>query len=251
MAFDKLKNLFNVDIKDGLKGSAVVQSSSMPTPQAQMYNVTMWLDVHVEGREPYRVHYECMVKAGKHPWPGTTLPVIVDRENPERIDVQWKDIQTIDERMAAEGPGPVAELADGVIVGSRVVRAAGEGGAAAVGAVVGGARGARSVPLGACRWRGALPGRDGRARTEAAARSAPAARPRRSPAHRASRRARRSRSMRGATSRPSTARDAEAMASTGATTASRTSSRSACCAGRDEIRRFFTRDVRRDARRSR
>ena len=31
----------------------------------------------------------------------------------------------------------VAELADGVIVGSRVVRAAGEGGAAAVGTVVG------------------------------------------------------------------------------------------------------------------
>ena len=30
----------------------------------------------------------------------------------------------------------VAELADGVIVGSRIVRAAGEGGAAAVGAVV-------------------------------------------------------------------------------------------------------------------
>ena len=112
MAFNKLKNLFNVDIKDGLKGSAVVQSSSMPTPQAQLYNATMWLDVHVEGRAPYRVHHECMVKAGKHPWPGTTLPVIVDRENPERIDVQWEDIQTIDERMA-EGPGPAAPGAPG------------------------------------------------------------------------------------------------------------------------------------------
>ena len=44
----------------------------------------MWLDVHVEGREPYRVKHECMVKAGKHPWPGTTLPVVVDREKPER-----------------------------------------------------------------------------------------------------------------------------------------------------------------------
>ena len=106
MAFNKLKNLFNVDIKDGLKGSAVVQSSSMPTPQAQMYNVTMWLDVNVEGGAPYRVHHECMVKAGKHPWPGQTLPVMVDRENPERIDIQWKDLQTVDEHMA-EGPGPV------------------------------------------------------------------------------------------------------------------------------------------------
>jgi hypothetical protein len=107
MAFDKLKNLLNVDIKDGVKGSAVVQSSSMPIPQARSYNANMWLDVHVEGRAPYRVRHECMVKAGKHPWPGTTLPVIVDRENPERIDVQWQEIQTVDERMA-EGPGPAA-----------------------------------------------------------------------------------------------------------------------------------------------
>jgi len=37
----------------------------------------------------------------------------------------------------AEQAGAVAELADGVIVGSRIVRAAGEGGASAVGAVVG------------------------------------------------------------------------------------------------------------------
>jgi tryptophan synthase alpha chain len=36
-----------------------------------------------------------------------------------------------------EQAGAVAELADGVIVGSRIVRAAGEGGAGAVGAVVG------------------------------------------------------------------------------------------------------------------
>ena len=108
MAFDKLKNLLNVDIKDGLKGIAVVQSSSVPTPEAQLYNATIWLDVTVEGREPYRVKHECMVKAGKHPWPGQTLPVVVDRENPERIDVQWQELQTVDERMAAGGPSAPA-----------------------------------------------------------------------------------------------------------------------------------------------
>jgi hypothetical protein len=61
--------------------------------------------VHVQGHEPYRVKHECMVKAGKHPWPGTTLPVVVDPENPKRIDIQWEDLETVDERMA-EGPGP-------------------------------------------------------------------------------------------------------------------------------------------------
>lgn len=48
-----------------------------------------------------------MVKAGKHPWPGTTLPVVVDRETPNRIDIQWDDVKTVDERMA-EAPGPAA-----------------------------------------------------------------------------------------------------------------------------------------------
>jgi hypothetical protein len=108
VAFDKLKNLLNVDIKDGLPGKAVVQSSSVPTEAARSYNVSMWLDVYVEGREPYRVKHECMVKAGKHPWPGTTLPVVVDREKPDRIDIQWEELQTVDERMAEGGPAPAA-----------------------------------------------------------------------------------------------------------------------------------------------
>jgi Short C-terminal domain len=144
VAFNKLKNLFNVDIKDGLKGSAVVQSSSMPVPQAQSYNATMWLDVQLEGREPYRVRHECMVKAGKHPWPGTTLPVIVDRENPERIDVQWQDIQTIDERMA-EGPGPAAPGAGGQ---PQVIDLRGTEAAEQIRAALGGAGQAPAAPAG-------------------------------------------------------------------------------------------------------
>jgi hypothetical protein len=114
VAFDKLKNLFNVDIRDGVTGSAVVQSSSVPNDEALSYNVSMWLDVYVEGREPYRVKHECMVKAGKHPWPGTTLPVVVDRENPNRLNVRWDEIKTVDERMA-EAPGPAAPAAVTVV----------------------------------------------------------------------------------------------------------------------------------------
>ena len=122
MAFKALKNLFNVDIKDGLKGTAVVQSASMPAPQAQSYNTSMWLDVHVEGREPYRVRHECMVKSGKHPWPGMTLPVVVDRENPERIDIQWQELQTIDERMEQGGPAAAPVAAQPLVVEDRIAR---------------------------------------------------------------------------------------------------------------------------------
>lgn len=105
MAFDKFKNFWNVDIKDGVKGKAVVQSASMPTESATTTNVQMWLDVYVDGWEPYRVEHHCIVKMSKHPSPGETLPVVVDRENKERIDIQWDEVKTVDEIMREGRPG--------------------------------------------------------------------------------------------------------------------------------------------------
>ncbi len=105
MGFDKFKNFWNVDIKDGVKGKAVVQAASMPPDSSSSHNVSMWLDVYVEGWEPYRTEHHCMVKRVKHPQPGETLPVVVDRENKERIDIQWGEVKTVDEIMREGSPG--------------------------------------------------------------------------------------------------------------------------------------------------
>jgi hypothetical protein len=104
MAFHKFKNFWNLDIEDGVKGKAVVRSASMPTEFATATNVQMWLDVYVEGWEPYRVQHHCVVRMPKHPSPGDTLPVAVDRENKERIDVQWGEVKTVDELMREGRP---------------------------------------------------------------------------------------------------------------------------------------------------
>lgn len=45
MGFDKFKNFWNVDIKDGVKGKAVVQATSMPPDSSSSHNVSLWLDV--------------------------------------------------------------------------------------------------------------------------------------------------------------------------------------------------------------
>jgi hypothetical protein len=108
MAFDKFKNFWNVDIKNGVEGKAFVQSASMPTESATATNVSMWLDVYVDGWAPYRVHHNCVVKMSKHPSPGDTLPVVVDRENKERIDIQWDQVKTVDEIMREGSPGEVS-----------------------------------------------------------------------------------------------------------------------------------------------
>jgi Short C-terminal domain len=104
MGFDKFKNFWNMDIKDGLRGKAVVQATSMPPDSSTAHNVSLWLDVSVEGWEPYRTQHHCMVKRDKHPQPGETLPVVVDRENKERIDIQWDEVKTVDEIMREGSP---------------------------------------------------------------------------------------------------------------------------------------------------
>jgi len=105
MAFDKLKNFMNVDIKDGVRGQAHLQSVSQPTESGTSGNCRMWLDVYVEGWEPYRLKHHCMVKMTKWPSPGETLPVMVDRENKERIDILWDEVKTVDELMSEGTPG--------------------------------------------------------------------------------------------------------------------------------------------------
>ncbi len=107
MGFDKFKNFWNVDIKDGVEGKAYVQSASHPPDDASATNVVMWLDVYVEGWEPYRMEHNCVVKISKHPQPGETLPVIVDRKNKERIDIQWDQVKTVDELMSEGQPGQI------------------------------------------------------------------------------------------------------------------------------------------------
>lgn len=105
MAFDKLKNFMNVDIKDGVRGQAHLQSVSQPTESGTSGNCRMWLDVYVEGWEPYRLKHHCMVKMTKWPSPGERVPVMVDRENKERIDILWDEVKTVDELMSEGTPG--------------------------------------------------------------------------------------------------------------------------------------------------
>jgi hypothetical protein len=127
MALDKFKNFWNVDIKNGVNGKAVVQSASMPTESATATNVSMWLDVYVEGWEPYRVQHHCVVKMSKHPSPGDTLPVVVDRENKERIDIQWKEVKTVDEIMREGGPGQIAGVGNVSMGQPQVINLSGAG----------------------------------------------------------------------------------------------------------------------------
>jgi hypothetical protein len=102
VAFDRVKNFFNVEIKDGVRGAGVVKSASQPHWNKHRYNVSMSLEVSVEGWEPYTVSHNCMVDAGKHPDIGVSLPLTIDRDNPERMRVEWDEYLPPHEQLEAD-----------------------------------------------------------------------------------------------------------------------------------------------------
>ena len=134
MAFDKLKNFMNADIKDGVRGQAHLQSVSQPTESGTSGNCRMWLDVYVEGWEPYRLKHHCMVKMTKWPSPGETLPVMVDREIKERIDILWDEVKTVDELMSEGAPGQAPGQVTVNMGEPQVIDLSGAGAAGAAGA---------------------------------------------------------------------------------------------------------------------
>jgi hypothetical protein len=105
VAFDKFKSYWNMDVKDGVRGQAVIQSLTYPTEPGTSSNARMWLDIYVEGWEPYRLKHHCQVKHTKYPSVGDTLPVMVAKDNRERISVLWDEVKTVDELMSEGRPG--------------------------------------------------------------------------------------------------------------------------------------------------
>jgi hypothetical protein len=97
MAFDKVKNFLNVEIEDGLPGIAHIRSMTDPHEGMHEYNATLSLEVHVEGWEPYEVSHTCWVEADYHLKEGWQVPVTVDRENRERLKIEWSLYRTPDE----------------------------------------------------------------------------------------------------------------------------------------------------------
>ena len=119
------------NIDDPVRGTAHVVSISAPSREASSFNCDMSLTVAPEGMEPYAMRYSCFVSAKKYPGPGATLPVTVDRHNPDRLRIEWDEVQTgaesgmeaaeqmaemLKARRAGTGPAGLVGGADATIV---------------------------------------------------------------------------------------------------------------------------------------
>jgi hypothetical protein len=85
-------------LAEGISGEAVIVGMGTPARGAQQYNLDLDLEVHVSGRQPYRVANQYIVPAAVPLGQGVRLPVKVDPNDPAKIAIDWNS--------ASRGPAP-------------------------------------------------------------------------------------------------------------------------------------------------
>jgi hypothetical protein len=80
-------------LADGIAGQGVIVAHGTPERGAQWFNLDIDMEVHVSGRQPYRVNNQYMVPAGATLGPGVSLPIKVDPNDPAKIAIDWDSAQ--------------------------------------------------------------------------------------------------------------------------------------------------------------
>jgi hypothetical protein len=117
----------------GLPGQGVVVAHGTPERGAQWFNMDIDLEVHVSGRQPYRVNNMYMVPAGATIGQGVTLPIKVDQNDPSKIAIDWESAQSAPARgevrptggsgfTPAPAPVPTADTGDQIAELERLAK---------------------------------------------------------------------------------------------------------------------------------
>ena len=118
-------------LRKGMPGKATIVEMGALERGGTSFNLPMTLQVHVEGRTPYEVEDQWMVKAkdtiGLSGW----IPVRVDRDDPQRVAIDWDGVREGYEqekaarREALASGGPAGPEADGIAEAEQALRAMG------------------------------------------------------------------------------------------------------------------------------
>ena len=94
-------------LQNGISGQGVVVGHGTPERGAQWFNMDIDMEIHVSGRQPYRVNNMYMVPAGATIGQGVSLPIKVDPNDPAKIAIDWESAQR------APGRGEVRPVGGG------------------------------------------------------------------------------------------------------------------------------------------
>ena len=102
-------------LKKGAPGRATIIAASLPNAEATSFNMAMTLQVFVEGFAPYEVEDQWMVKAKNTEALSGSIPVKVDREDQQKVAIDWDTLR--DEFEAAKTARRNALAAQGPVGG--------------------------------------------------------------------------------------------------------------------------------------
>jgi len=87
-------------IQDGREGLATVVTRSQPPVPTPTYigGARLNLIVQVGKGTPYKVSLKCSAPGDKYPAPGQVVPVLVARDDPQRVQVDWEKMLTPEEQ---------------------------------------------------------------------------------------------------------------------------------------------------------
>lgn len=79
-------------MKMPVNGTLLVTAASMPSKSAIYQNCRLTGVITAEGVDAVAVQLHGLIRTNKWPHPGQTLPVIVDRADPNRFAIEWDKI---------------------------------------------------------------------------------------------------------------------------------------------------------------
>ncbi len=85
-------------MRDPVRGTAQVVSASMNRGRGVLQMCTIQFVVQAEGVPPTAVAHHGLVHRDRWPMPGMVLPVTVDRADPQRVDIEWDEVQSSGDR---------------------------------------------------------------------------------------------------------------------------------------------------------
>jgi Short C-terminal domain len=97
-------------MSDPVPGQAQVVSASSYNGRAVYQTCNLTLVVQADGVAPVSVRHTCIAPAKKWPFPGSVLPVTVDRANPQQLKVEWDRVEKSGDRAARTAEAIAAQM---------------------------------------------------------------------------------------------------------------------------------------------
>jgi hypothetical protein len=100
------------DMVDPVSGSLLVTAAAMPSRRAVFHMTRITGIISADGIDPVAVQFNGLIRTAQWPSPGQTLPVTVDRADPNRFAIEWDKVGASADQALARAQALAATMRD-------------------------------------------------------------------------------------------------------------------------------------------